>query len=376
MALPKPLLLGAEISRDSTTPNLLPQIWTTNTAVPPILIRRWARNGHCPDVHLASSMGEAMNQAGMLRTKNVFTALNTLNTSIPIAASGTSKARWRWAWHTSPLAHQIAVTVVMHPTSSTTAGDSSTTVQIDKAAGGGTKSDAFHVGASPSNAVEVVTGWQYRRIFTTYLAVDPDTDYVGLFTDGAGALLQSACVYEIASMTVNNNGYFPQNVPERAPILSTDRSRMMTLIRSLWKRGGSHVLNWYCQRSGDTPRTFLSATSINIVDGTSTTPNSSTPGYTLDMRYKDRLTQTSGVPCRIYVYADNSINDGVGHIKLKNSSGTTIATVTFASGATGWQSVDFSLPATLDKYDILGDTQGTGPVDFKVHAVSIFEYEA
>jgi hypothetical protein len=150
---------------------------------------------------------------------------------------------------------------------------------------------------------------------------------------------------------------------------------MATLIRTLWRRGGSHVLNWHRDDSTNAPRSIATSTPTNLHDGTTTAISSSSFGHTLDMRYKDRLTQTSGVPCKMYVYAGMAAAGASGTVYLKNSAGTTITSVAGFTSTAGWQSVQFNLPATLDKYDLMGANGGVGTT-LKVHAVSIFEHEA
>jgi hypothetical protein len=241
--------------------------------------------------------------------------------------------------------------------------------------GGATQStDDFHYGPGPAGSAVDGYGWPNMKMITKYLAVSPDTDYTGLFTDKNYGRIQSALVFEISSMTDHNSGYLSQNISERAPIHDAYRQNQLPLIRNQWKRGGCMQINWHVENGSTGAITNATATLKNIVDDTTTAVSADSPGYTLDMTYRDRLSQTSGVPCVMKAYGGSSFANG-GTVVLKDSAGATVATLTGFTTSNSWQSVAFNLPATADKYDIHYATTGAA-LTFTLHAVSIYEYES
>ncbi len=375
----RPPLLGIEMPRGSAQERKSPQHGTTRAAQPPIPIMRWARNGKYPDAWMLNAMNEALNQAAMQRPKEVFHYLGDPNTFARTSVVGT-RNRWRWYFHTGPLTHQLAVVCVLgSPTNSAPAASaaSSAACAIRTPLGGPVGGEEFFYGPSPTGTGGYNIGWPYLKTITKYIAVDPDTDYQGLLADVNYGKLVSACVYEVPSMTTHNGGYMPQNLPAGAPILATDRQKLMELARLLWRRGGAHIMNWCVDDSSNSPRSTTSSTARNIVDDASTAVSVSTPGFTFDMRYQDRVSQTSGVPCVIAAYGVKTASATFdGTVTLKDSTGATVVTLANQwnnAGAT-WATAAFNLPATVAKYD-LHYSRAVAASAFQLHAVSIFPYE-
>lgn len=81
---------------------------------------------------------------------------------------------------------------------------------------------------------------------------------------------------------------------------------------------------------------------------------------------------SGGIPVVMWVYG-NANPSGGGAVTLKDSAGTTIASITSWTPSTpAWQSVTFNLPATADKYDL--QLNGNGVAAMNLYAVSIYEY--
>ncbi len=227
-------------------------------------------------------------------------------------------------------------------------------------------------------------GWDSIKVVTMYLDVDPDTDYYAVFTDVNYCRMMSACVHELSSMTEHFSGYLPQHIPVGGDILDEYRQNLVTLQYNLWRRGGATVLNYTSDGDdgvapyGTPVLETTSNTARNIIDNTSTSISAATPGYTIDMTGKERLSQTSGVPCVMKAFGVMASGSGLGRVYLKDSAGATVASITDVWNSTAsWQSVAFNLPATVDKYDLqfsrAASTDLANP--FTLYAVSIWEQE-
>jgi hypothetical protein len=112
----------------------------------------------------------------------------------------------------------------------------------------------------------------------------------------------------------------------------------------------------------------------NIVDGTSTAPSSSTPGYTLDMRHRTTMSRSSlGVPVLMKVTATATAGD-TGAVKLLDSSGAAVLTCLCNEGGTANYAVSGYLPATIAKYDLVAGGNLSGSLT--ILSVNVLEYDA
>jgi hypothetical protein len=370
----KPRFYGIEILHTGAKGWLRNQLTSPKTTQPPIQLRRHVRNGTHPNALLASQMNEAANMAAMFRTKQSWAMPDHTGLALPLSQLA-DRVRARWAFHTGPMTHQLLAMFVMYPPNEVASGvagangaDTYARCDILNGAGATIATDDFHYGPGPAGSAVDAFGWPNVKVITKYLAVSPITDYYGVLTDKNYGRIQSACIFEIPSMTTNNSGYLSENIAERAPIADAYRENLLPLPYLQWRRGGCMQVNWSVA-DGAAPITNATTTPTNVVDNTSTAISAATPGYTLDMSYRDRLSETTGVPCAMKVYASRTASNGT--VTLKDSAGATIATVT-VTGAIGWYSTTFNMPATADKYDIHYTAGAAGTIT--LHAVSIYEY--
>lgn len=356
---------------------------TTQKMRPPIQVRRWARNGRHPDADLENLKNEHLNQIGLYRTKQVFMGAGNITTA---GGSGySSGVRWRFAFHSGPLAHALFVRTLLGIPPTTGNAYVQFDLYSDATESTLVSSTQFYYGQNTFNGSGQL-GWQNMRKIDQFIDVSPDTDYyVKISNSGSARLLSMACV-ELASFTEHFDGYLAQNVTAQGPILDLYRENQATLIKDLWKRGAAQVLNWttepgnlFPSGSGPSPFTYkvtTSSTATNILDLTSTTISAATPGWTLDMTGKARLSQTSGVPCVMKAFGLVSVPGIDGVVELKDSGGTVLATCTFNSTTAQWVSSGaFNLPASSAKYDLQYAVSVPG-AEFHLWAVSIYEYEA
>jgi hypothetical protein len=198
--------------------------------------------------------------------------------------------------------------------------------------------------------------------------LSPSTTYYAKFTDVNIGRIQSACVGDLQSMTENFSGYLAENIANGTNIVSAYRSKLITASNALLQ-ASTKVFTWTVD-DGTAPITSVSSTPANIIDTSVTTVSVNSPGFTVDLTGKARVSQTSGVPVTMRVFAKSSSAGGEGRVYLKDSSGTAVMTLTDAwFTIPGWSYVTGYLPASSGKYDIQFDNHGVGT--FSVYAVSV-----
>lgn len=372
--MPTKGLYGEAIGEADVGDRQVPSLPVTKAASQPIETDRWFRNGKFPDASVFNMLNESMDQAILFRTKECFSILGDLGSAPGIQATSTAgtRARWRFAFRTSPYTHALLVRAVLFPPSSNYANETGATLKIYSDATESTliSTTTLTYGAGPAGLTSV-GGWQYHKVVDRMVeGLTAGTEYYGKFSDENFGRLQSACVADLQSMSENYDGYLPVNFCEESKIVDLYRENLVEPMPDLWKYGGSKVLNWTANIQS-AHRTTTSATPTNLIDGTSTTVTASSAGFTLDMRNKARLSQSTGVPIVMKVCGASDAG-ATGRVYLKSSGATICSIVDGWTGGTAWQSATGVLPATLDKYDLQFDDNG-GASTFRVLAVSIYE---
>jgi hypothetical protein len=161
------------------------------------------------------------------------------------------------------------------------------------------------------------------------------------------------------------NGYMA-GVTNTGPIYDSDRSGML----------GAVGLNAMCSNNGGTQisltdvtwTAMASATDTNIFDHSTTAVAASSPGLTLDLRYKNRRSATT-VTVGFAVYGSCAAGSN-GRLKVKDSGGTTLLTVGPFSTTPAWVTGSVALPATQAKYDLMISTAAS---TFTLSYVSVYE---
>lgn len=319
--------------------------------------RRWVTNGRAPQADLYTVLATQANQAVAYRRKEMFRAGGLANALSSVAPPST-RTRWRFRGHTGPMTSRLVVILMVLPASSAV---TSPYVSVNITDGGTynvTKTFYFgSTGTGGSNPSDVGTTKLY------FPGVPSDAEIYGTFTDKDGARLVSAVVYEEALATDTANGYSDQNFAAQQPIYDSHRSAIAQLAGNMWTRGAAHAWNWSADQ--DSSATVVTGATLNVIDGTSTTVTTSTPGATLDMRYKNSV-GLSSVTCTFAVYANMGL--GTGSVILKDSSGVAIATATIGT-TLQWYTATALLPAVSAKYDVHATCVNT----MTVYAFSLYE---
>jgi hypothetical protein len=371
---------GVRLDQGAVGPRQVVAVPQSKAAPPPIAPGQWARNGKSPNARLISALNEAANHAALFRAKQIFAATGKIAAAGIISSSGAGdRARWRFAFRTGPYTHALMAMVVLAPQSSSFGTNSYARIDIATNAAGtpAITSQTFTYGANPVGNT-YTGGWQLLKLVTGYIdGVAADTEYYGTVYDVDYGRVQSCVIFDLPSLTENFDGYNATNITAESQILDTYRANLASLVNDVWKKSGATLLNWVTDTEA-TPRTFTSTTPTNIVDGSSTTYVAAAPGFTLDMRNRARLSQTSGVPVVVKAYGVSTAGDGGADaiLYLKNSAGSTVASITGLSNSVAqWYSTTATLPATQDTYYLMGEASSSSSDQFSLSAVSIYEYE-
>jgi len=329
---------------------------------------RWLRNGRVPDSWFQEVLTEETNKLAAWYTKEV------CSLSVPIAnipTAGGTVNRWRHRWFSGPFAERALVrAIVARPYDG--AGS--------PAQGGALRWEVKNEDAVSTSSVERDYGTvspsgpsttpDSMRIIDLTIDLSPSTNYSGLFVDLEFGHVVSVCVKELSLPASIENGYARQGFAFGSPIQDADRSAVATMLSAMWRHGAAHLMNWSVSVESS-PRTRTSATAINAVDNSSTTVSVNSPGYTLDLRFRNRLKDTT-VPVRFHAYAKQSAGTGV--IRLKDSGGSTVASVNVNSSTAQWWTTTASLPNTRAKYDLTLESDG-GVNTCSLYAASLYQWE-
>jgi hypothetical protein len=354
----------------------------SKAAPPPIQINRFVRNGRHPQAVLESLKAEHANHAAMFRPKEIFSSGR-----ITYNGGAATTEQWRFAFRTSPLTHAIWCRFDIGPPQPSSGITGYATLKLHTSATEASvvSSTDFVYGINPHTSGEALNYW---RTIDKMIDVTPSTDYYALVERVSSPIACS--IFEVPSMTENFDGYMAQNIVAQGPILDIYRSNHRELATMLWNESGSRLFSWTTD-----PGSFVglyglltnpeynykkiaSVTPTNVLDGSSTVVAASTPGFTLDLTGKLRVSQAStGVPCMIKAFGKMSAGTG-GDVYLVNSAGTIVAGCGVVAGdpfttTPSWKELAFTLPTTQDKYDLFfcSPTGGT----FSLWAVSAWEQD-
>lgn len=370
------LQFGTPLAVADVTSGLVRAAPATRAAVPPIEWRKFCINGYPVSAQFQNLLNESTNQAVLHRTRQLFW--------VPvkpdyISSSGTAtRTRWRFAFRTSTYAHAIRAVVALQPPSGSDYNKNSygkLTIYSDATETTIVGTAYFYYGNAGSGSA-VTAGWKYTRTIGQYITgLSANTEYYAKFTDEDGACMMTACVTELNSIA-SAGGHLPQTINHDSEVLALYRQQVATIQKQIWKNGGGTLLTW----SDDALGSFnvvstASGATVNIFNRTSTTVSASTPGFYLDGRYLTRRSQTT-IPCTMKAYGGLTGAPLGSALYLKDSSGSTVASITSFTTTAQWKSATFNLPAAFGKYDLHFSVTPFGGGDaLSLKAVSIYPYE-
>lgn len=336
---------------------------------PRIQPRIWTRNRESVRTSVEDVMRRRANQIMAYRGREQFCGVGR----VPAIFSGGlgQRTRWRYLSHTAPHTTLLRVRMRIARRLDQAGAPGTTTPScrftLSTPAGATIGSfEAFYGATTTGTPTDTPDTW---GVFEGEIAVSPDIDVQGVFSDHDDARLLGAVVWEESPPHDTLNGYQPPAPAQGAEILDADRERLVTFANAQWRRNGSQCFNW-CKDNG-TALTRTLATDSNILDGLGAV-SAASDGWTLDMTGKDLFQQATGVPCTFAAFGSATAN-GAANVRIKNAAGTTIASVALTT-TLGWQTTTVILPATSAKYDVTLASNGTATAS--LFAVSCFEFMA
>ena len=344
---------------------------------PAIVTNRWIRNGKYPDAAFQNDSAEQTNHLVAWQTKEVFSYDCPL-ASIPASiATGSTRNRWRFAWHSGPYARYLWVRSVLAPCSQDLTGVVTALpgvrLTVDDGAVTIGTSD-WSCGYSAPGLADVpayfTQGHAPLHDNGTFVEVPPDTDLLrtrdrprrgrvqsnlrlrGL--DGAGheQRLHPGSVGDGAYLrrrSVSGRGRVARHVEVwgRAPVQLDDgcpEQSPHARVGDLHEHRGHQRHNGLRGEPGGVPR----------------------------LTNRGRVSNGGAVSVVMKVRAKMSGAD-VGHVVMKNAAGTELISIEIDSTTEAWFSETALIPSASGKYDFqLQASAGT----ITLYALSLYQYQA
>ena len=111
----------------------------------------------------------------------------------------------------------------------------------------------------------------------------------------------------------------------------------------------------------------------NLIDDTSTTVSTATPGVYLDLRYRTTISRAAlGVPVRFWAYASSTVANDTGTVQIVDANAAVKLSIPITGTTAQWYAIDGYLPATDAKYDPWYGGNTTGSLS--VYAFTVEEF--
>lgn len=339
---------------------------------PALVTSKRIYNGCYPDASVMTTLQEEANRVVAYRVKSW--VLATPINAIPVAG-GASRVRWNTYIHTSTHCQFAWVRFLTAPNNDTDSAISQVTFTVPGAGAAAATISYEHGSATDSDVPDAIGIGSARPTDSSGLVnLLPDQDYEVRVYDNANARTMAVCIFEYALPHDTDNGYIASGVVAGTPILDTDRQTMVPLLNAAWKVNGKPLFTWSCDTDSDVSES--ASGDKNVFDVAITTVSTTSPGPIIDTRQQSTVRRaSSGVPVLMRAYMKSSIGTATATVKLKDSTGATLATCSTTATTAGWVSSGaFYLPETLAKYDVHVGVTGLG--QGSCYAVAIYSYEA
>lgn len=346
-----------------------------------IHVRQFARNGFYPATGFYRAVVDAENHLVASRKKQIFKWHGALGVSgggefpEPLADSGSI----RFHCHTGYGTTKLVAYAILGPAHPDVASTDTPYVGVSVTVPGGattTLAPLMHgSGYGDSTAVgdadfDAPNRWSYHRCEAE---VSANQTYEGLVTVAEHARLLSLVVFEEATGNIDESVsyYNAQNPQAGSRIYDNHRQRLVQGMSNMWQRNGALAIHWSAENG--TPRTRTSATAINLIDNATTgTPSANAAGWKLDLAYRTTSSRAV-VPVRLAVYASQS--SGSGTVRLIDTDGATLGSITINSSTPQWWTTTANLVASAGKF-YAPQFASNGTNTLSVYALSLYEYEA
>jgi hypothetical protein len=340
--------------------------------------KRYAKNGDIPDVAFLRQLIDGQNHLMRYRRKTVFRA--PCNMTSPFAGSAGTTNRWRFRFHSGYGAKRLRFSFGFGMDVSSASTDPRIDIDVT-VAGGATTTRTIRSGA----IVDLAKG-----VLTTPSTIDWRRPVVNISANTTYEVLVKAIDYcrplglvafEEADTDTSVDYYHEFEPGSEQPVYDSIRQRILEGYSNMWRRNGSHLLNW--TDVDDTgPGTFASTTWTNVVDG-STSVSASTPGFYLgDTGYRldqwCRLSDQTALTCVFAVYGSMSASN-TGEVRLQDASGTVVSSASLPVITTTpqWYAAAVTIQNcdTLGKVDLQARTSNAANT-LTLNAVSLYTYLA
>lgn len=329
---------------------------------------RDCRNGHVPSAHFYGEAVAAENYLTGHGDRMLFQRQWLLGNGSYGFSGTTTVARFRFRTRYGA-ARVRACLVILKSSSGFGPADPNLDVVVTEV-GVGSTTYAFRAVVDPIGGDDKPEDW--RVVFDSF-PVTADAEYTVAINLYDYARLAACEFHEVGEPTVSEatDYYNAMTANAGAPILDTTRSRLLVGLSNMYRRNGGTICHW--GKFDGSAATRTSATAINLMDNTTTgAPTAATPGWYLDMSYRNTQSRPTSVPFELAVYGSVAGGSG-GTVTMVNSSGTTLATVT-VTGAAGWYTATGTISTTAGKFDL--QFAGDGTNQLSVYAVSFLEWES
>jgi hypothetical protein len=328
-----------------------------------IQARRHVRNGRLPTAIHARWVAEALNHCLAFRRKEVASICVPHVGSVPAGQSGTV-TYWHGAFAAGVGAKKLAARVILAKADTATLVSPYVDLQVGPVNGTLVTTDRVY-SPKASSPADTLDEWTYGYI--EYDLPAANTLYEWRLRASNYARPIALCLFEVCGSPVwEADGAVNPEINVGGPIFDSFHSAALNLAINLRNSNARHLWNWTRPTNSAVTIASGALTSVNLLDGSSTSVSSSSPGVTINNQ-RHRTVEVSTTPCLFMVRASQAT--GSGSVKLSDG------TVTFSidvDSTLEWKSKAIQLPTwSSRKWDIL---VSTGGANMTVDAVSLFEY--
>jgi hypothetical protein len=339
--------------------------------------RRWCVNGRIPDASFLQQLVYGANHVMAQRRKVIMCTPQRCELWW-IGASGTTNL-WRARFHTGHGASKLQFKVALSASVDSSAADPRLTFSLTDVGAATTTTRTIRQGVSYGTTTDGPSAFVYRE---PVMACSPNTTYELLVQAIDYIRPQSLAITEVATTSMSADYYHDLEPGIETPIYDSIRQRILEGYSNMWRRNGAHLLSWsevgWIDGGSNFPgnQSLTSATWQNLVDRSSTSVSSSTPGYYLGYAPHRLCRISDGNTLNVVFAAYASCSAGTADIRLQDSTGTRCS-LTGIGTTPQWYSTTTTIANTntmTDKVDLQYQKNGGGNVN--IRAVSLYTYLA
>ena len=342
--------------------------------------RRYALNGDIVYGALVKKIADALNWTALYSRK--FVGMVSQNfANVAAGAAGTTSV-WRFYMHTGFGVRRLRFRVLMAPTTTAAAVDPYMDVQVTESGGGTTTSTGFHFAGYSTSTTIVPSECSGGEI--PPVTVTDNTTYEILVRAIDYARPLAICIFEegAARISAADEVGVDAQVGVGSPLLDDQHDDWATSAVYLWQKNAAQLISWNAGKltgpGPSNPSRANSATYRNLIDSSSTTPSAATPGFRLDLQYRNRSTPGATVPVVMAVWAQRTAGAGtVADNRVRLYDGTNEIVVSGIGNTAQWYTTTGTMAASDN---VKWDPQARTAVDaggdtIEVSAIALYQHE-